>query len=91
MSNIGVDRWVAESEDRDTRYAGWTGPARRLLDRVPRGWKLGAFLAVAAVYPLLVQQAGHDFGRGQDHQFARIELPRRTHDRRGRARVSLRA
>lgn len=62
MSDIGVDRWVAESEDRDQRYTGWTGPARRLLDEVPSGWKLGAFLVAAALYPLLVQQAGVRIG-----------------------------
>lgn len=57
MSNIGVDRWVAESEGRDERYSGWAGPARRLLDQVPSGWKLGAFLVIAAIYPFLVEQA----------------------------------
>jgi len=62
MSNIGVDRWVAESEDRDQRYTGWAGPARRLLDRVPSGWKLLGFLGVAAAYPYLVAQSGLRIG-----------------------------
>lgn len=62
MSNIGVDRWVAESEERDRRYTGWVGPYRRLLDRIPSGWKLAAFLAVAAAYPLLVSPAGVRIG-----------------------------
>ncbi|HZD23088.1 MAG TPA: branched-chain amino acid ABC transporter permease [Acidimicrobiia bacterium] len=58
MSHIGVDRWVAESEERQEQYTGWSAPARRLLDRVPSGWKLGVFLAVAALVPLVVHQAG---------------------------------
>jgi branched-chain amino acid transport system permease protein len=62
VSNIGVDSWVAESAERDERYTGWAGPTRRLLDRVPSGWKLLVFLAVAAVYPLLVPQAGVRIG-----------------------------
>lgn len=62
MSNIGVDRWVAEAEERDQRYTGWAGPTRRLLDRVPSGWKLLAFLAVAAIYPLFVPPSGLRIG-----------------------------
>jgi branched-chain amino acid transport system permease protein len=62
MSDIGVDRWVAESGDREERYSGWSGPARRLLDRVPSGWKLVAFLAVAAIYPFLVPASGVRIG-----------------------------
>lgn len=62
MSNIGVDRWVAESAERDQRYTGWSAPARRLLDRVPSGWKLVGFLVVAAIYPFLVPQSGVRIG-----------------------------
>lgn len=62
MSNIGVDRWVAESAEREEKYTGWAGPARRLLDRIPSGWKLAVFLGVAALYPFLVQQAGVRIG-----------------------------
>lgn len=62
MSDIGVDRWVAESADRDQTHTGWLGPARRLLDKVPSGWKLLGFLAVAAVYPFLVPPAGVRIG-----------------------------
>lgn len=58
MSDIGVDRWVAESEARDQRYGGWLGPGRRLLDQIPSGWKLAAFLGVLALYPLFAPQAG---------------------------------
>ncbi|HJQ77702.1 MAG TPA: branched-chain amino acid ABC transporter permease [Acidimicrobiia bacterium] len=60
--NIGVDRWVAESAEREEQYTGWTGPARRLLDKVPSGWKLLAFVAVAAVYPFLVPASGVRIG-----------------------------
>ncbi|MGH2393963.1 MAG: ABC transporter permease subunit, partial [Candidatus Limnocylindria bacterium] len=62
MSQIGVDRWVAESTEREERYTGWVGPARRLLDRVPSGWKLLALLAVAVVYPFLVSPSGVRIG-----------------------------
>lgn len=61
-SHLGVDRWVSESAERDQRYAGWAGPYRRLLDRTPAGWKLAAFLAVAAAYPLLAPPAGVRIG-----------------------------
>ncbi|HEX6301101.1 MAG TPA: branched-chain amino acid ABC transporter permease [Acidimicrobiia bacterium] len=62
MSHIGVDRWVAESEDREERYSGWTAPVRRLIDKVPSGWRLAVFLAVVALYPLLVSPAGIRIG-----------------------------
>ncbi|MPZ54616.1 MAG: hypothetical protein GEU79_18140 [Acidimicrobiia bacterium] len=62
MSQIGVDRWVAESEERGGQYTGWTAPARRLIDRVPHGWRLAIFVAVVAVYPHLVSQGGVRIG-----------------------------
>ena len=62
MSHIGVDRWVAESEDREEQYSGWTAPARRLIDKVPSGWRLGVFLGVVALYPFLVKPAGVRIG-----------------------------
>lgn len=62
MSDIGVDRWVAESEERDQRYTGWLGPGRRLLDRIPSGWKLVAFLGVVGLYPMFASQAGVRIG-----------------------------
>jgi branched-chain amino acid transport system permease protein len=62
MSHIGVDRWVAESEEREEQYSGWTAPARRLIDKVPSGWRLGVFLGVVALYPLLVKPAGVRIG-----------------------------
>lgn len=62
MSNIGVDRWVAESSGHEPKGTGWTAPARRLLDRIPSGWKLLGFIVVAAAYPFLVPQAGVRIG-----------------------------
>jgi ABC-type branched-subunit amino acid transport system permease subunit len=53
---------VAESEDRQHQLSGWTAPARRLFDRVPQGWRLVLFLAIAAVYPLLVNPASVRIG-----------------------------
>jgi branched-chain amino acid transport system permease protein len=46
---IGVDEWVARS---DERTAG-PGRARRLLDRVPRIVRLLAFVAVVALIPVM--------------------------------------
>lgn len=62
MSQIGVDRWVEESGDRQERHTGWTGPARRLMDNIRPGWRLVLFLLVAAAYPLLVSQGGVRIG-----------------------------
>ncbi|HEX6220915.1 MAG TPA: branched-chain amino acid ABC transporter permease [Acidimicrobiia bacterium] len=62
MSNIGVDSWVAESGERDRRYTGWGGPARRLLDRIPSGWKLLAFLVVVGIYPFFASPSGVRIG-----------------------------
>lgn len=62
MSDIGVDRWVAESEDRESDYRGLLGPPRRHLDKIPSGWKFVGLLALAAGYPFLVPQAGVRIG-----------------------------
>src|ERR671914_535897 len=52
---IGTDEWVAQHGERDVRYTGRTGRARRELERVPwYGW-LGGFAAVAALLPLLTE------------------------------------
>jgi ABC-type branched-subunit amino acid transport system permease subunit len=45
---IGVDSWVAEADER--REAG---RVRRALEGVPRSARFGAFVAVAAIIPLL--------------------------------------
>ncbi|MGH3650957.1 MAG: branched-chain amino acid ABC transporter permease [Acidimicrobiia bacterium] len=57
MSQIGVDRWVEESGERQEQYSGWTAPARRVFDKIRPGWRLALFLSLAAIYPLLVGQA----------------------------------
>ena len=62
MSQIGVDRWVEESESRRQDYTGWTAPARRLFDKLKPGWRLALFVAVIAAYPLFVGQAGIRIG-----------------------------
>jgi ABC-type branched-subunit amino acid transport system permease subunit len=50
---IGKDDWVAEHGEREVRYRGRLGNARRQLEQVPwYGW-LGSFAAVAALLPLL--------------------------------------
>ena len=62
MSQIGVDRWVEESEARRQEYTGWTAPARRLFDKLKPGWRLALFVAIVAAYPLFVGQAGIRIG-----------------------------
>ena len=62
MSHIGVDRWVEESGDRQEQYTGWTAPIRRIFDKLRPGWRLAIFVAVVAIYPLLVSQAGVRIG-----------------------------
>jgi branched-chain amino acid transport system permease protein len=52
-SRIGTDEWVAQHGERDVRYLGRLGMARRRLEVVPwYGW-LVAFVAVGALLPLL--------------------------------------
>lgn len=58
MSQIGVDQWVAQSEQRREQYTGWSAPARRLFDKLRPGWRLAIFLVLAGFYPLLVSQTG---------------------------------
>ena len=62
MAEIGVDRWVEESGDRQEQYSGWTAPARRILDKIRPGWRLALFVILAALYPLMVGQAGVRIG-----------------------------
>jgi branched-chain amino acid transport system permease protein len=62
MSQIGVDRWVEESGERQEQYSGWTAPARRLFDKIRPGWSLALFTVAAGVFPLLVSQSGVRIG-----------------------------
>ena len=50
-TRIGVDSWVAESEDRQARKRGFFGPAARGWDASPDPVKLFLFIAVAATLP----------------------------------------
>jgi branched-chain amino acid transport system permease protein len=56
VSDIGVDRWVEESGDRHEQYSGWTAPARRLFDSIRPGWRLGGFVFLLALFPILAPQ-----------------------------------
>ncbi len=51
QTRIGVDSWVAESEDRQARKRGLFGPAARGWDASPDPVKLFLFIAVAATLP----------------------------------------
>ncbi|MBT8203417.1 MAG: branched-chain amino acid ABC transporter permease [Acidimicrobiia bacterium] len=55
MSQIGVDQWVEQSDERRQDYQGWTAPARRLFDKLAPGGRLALFLLVAAAYPFFVR------------------------------------
>lgn len=57
MSEIGVDQWVEQTDERRERHVGWTAPARRLLDRLPTGWRLVLLLLGVAGFPLVVPQS----------------------------------
>jgi len=50
-TRIGVDSWVAESEDRQARKRGFFGPAARGWDASPDPVKLFLFIAVAGTLP----------------------------------------
>jgi branched-chain amino acid transport system permease protein len=51
QTRIGVDSWVAESEDRQARKGGFFGPAARGWDASPDSVKLFLFIAVAGTIP----------------------------------------
>ena len=53
-NEIGIDRWVEQSDSRRQQHQGWAAPARRLFDNLNPGWKLLIFLVAATAYPLLV-------------------------------------
>jgi branched-chain amino acid transport system permease protein len=57
MSQIGVDQWVEQSDQRREQYTGWTAPARRLFDQLSPGAKLALFLLAAAGYPFFVRSS----------------------------------
>ena len=50
---IGVDEWVARSNERITGRAGWTAPLGRAFDRVPPWAKLAIVVALTAAVPFL--------------------------------------
>jgi branched-chain amino acid transport system permease protein len=51
QTRIGVDSWVAESEDRQAGRRGFFGPAARGWDASPDSVKLFLFIAVAGTLP----------------------------------------
>jgi branched-chain amino acid transport system permease protein len=62
QTEIGVDRWVEQSDERRQQHEGWTAPIRRLTDRLGPGWTFVIFLAIATVYPFLVAAANIRIG-----------------------------
>ncbi len=61
-NEIGVDRWVEQSDQRREQYHGWTAPARRLFDKLTAGRRLSIFLLAAALFPFLVQPSSVRIG-----------------------------
>jgi ABC-type branched-subunit amino acid transport system permease subunit len=55
-ARIGVDSWVAESEDRQARRRGFFGPAARGWDASPDPVKLFLFIAFAATLPFWLNE-----------------------------------
>lgn len=51
QTRIGVDSWVAESDEREARKGGFFGPAARGWDASPDPVKLFLFIAVAGTLP----------------------------------------
>jgi len=56
QTRIGVDSWVAESEDRQARRRGFFGPAARGWDASPDPVKLFLFIAIAATLPFWMNE-----------------------------------
>lgn len=56
QTRIGVDSWVAESEDRQARKRGFFGPAARGWDASPDPVKLFLFIAVAGTIPFWMSE-----------------------------------
>jgi branched-chain amino acid transport system permease protein len=56
QTRIGVDSWVAESEDRQARKRGFFGPAARGWDASPDPVKLFLFIAFAATVPFWLNE-----------------------------------
>jgi ABC-type branched-subunit amino acid transport system permease subunit len=50
---IGVDEWVARSEERLTGRAGWTGQLAGAFDRVPPAARLAVVVALTALVPFV--------------------------------------
>lgn len=59
MPRIGKDEWVETAEGRTDKYAGVSGRARSLWETTHPGWRLGAFVVVAAVFPFLTSSDFH--------------------------------
>jgi ABC-type branched-subunit amino acid transport system permease subunit len=53
---IGVDEWVAEHETRVERRGGVVGRARAVLERLPTGAPLAAFVAVAVAFGFVANE-----------------------------------
>jgi ABC-type branched-subunit amino acid transport system permease subunit len=56
-ARVGVDEWVAQVEDRRTRYTGLSGLVRRAVSLVPSPARLAIFAAFAATLPLWMNTA----------------------------------
>ena len=56
MSEIGVDQWVEQSDQRREKHRGLTARVRRIFDRLEPGWRLAIFTVVVAALPFFLRQ-----------------------------------
>ena len=56
MSEIGVDQWVEQSDERREEHRGLTAPLRRIFDQLAPGWRLAIFAVIVAALPLFLRR-----------------------------------
>jgi branched-chain amino acid transport system permease protein len=59
MAKIGQDEWVETAEERTAVAAGLRGRLRHLWANTHPGWRLGAFVLVAAIFPFVTSSDFH--------------------------------
>lgn len=61
-NEIGVDRWVEQSDERHGQYQGFAAPIRRQFENLSSPWKMAIFVVAAAIFPFLVAPASIRIG-----------------------------
>ena len=55
MSEIGVDQWVEQSDERRQEHRGLTAPIRKMFDTLKPGWRLAIFTVVVGALPFFLR------------------------------------